>query len=272
MGDWGLTWNAQEDTVADDQAVSAGTVLTASASTNTKGAWAQLVAATPIDAHAIAVIIRTNTADQMMDIAVGPAGQEHVIVPNLITGDDGKSGSRPIFYLPISIPKGSRLSGRNQSTTGGAAQSLIVMLMNHGSGASPPMGRITDYGTATADSGGTGVDPGATLNTKNSWAELVAATASPIRQILICIGNQGNNVRSAASWLLNIGVGPAGQEHVILADMTLESETVADLMQPPVLGPFPVAIPSGSRIAARAQCNISDATDRLFDVAVYGVN
>jgi len=42
-------------------------------------------------------------------------------------------------------------------------------------------------------------------------------------------------------------------------------------MQPPVLGPFPVAIPSGSRIAARAQCNISDATDRLFDVAVYGV-
>ena len=272
MGDWGLTWNAQEDTVADDQAVSAGTVLTASASTNTKGAWAQLVAATPIDAHAIAVIIRTNTADQMMDIAVGPAGQEHVIVPNLITGDDGKSGSRPIFYLPISIPKGSRLSGRNQSTTGGALQSLIVMLMNHGSGASPPMGRITDYGTAVADSGGTGVDPGATLNTKNSWAELVAATSWPIRALVMAIGNQNNSARTTATWLLDIAVGAAGQEHAIIPDIILSANSSGDLMQPPVLGPFPVAIPPGSRITARAQCNISDATDRLFDVAVYGVN
>jgi hypothetical protein len=35
---------------------------------------------------------------------------------------------------------------------------------------------------------------------------------------------------------------------------------------------LPVSIPAGSRIAARAQSSINDATDRLFDLEVIGVS
>lgn len=271
MGDWSLTWNVQEATVAADETNTGGTVLTASASANTKGAWVQLVAATPIEAHSIVIIIRTNTGDQMSDIAIGPVGQEHIIVPNLITGSGNTSGMRPSYHIPISIPKGSRLSARNQSTTGGGLMSLIVMLMNYGSGASPQMGQIVDYGTNPADSGATGIDPGTSLNTKNSWAQLVASTARPIRALIVAIGNQANTAMATANWLLDVSIGPAGQEHIIIPDILLSAAAAGDTMTPPVLGPFPISIPPGSRIAAHAQCSISAATNRLFDIAVYGV-
>jgi len=271
MGDWSLTWNAQEDTAGMTFASSQGTLLTANASANVKGVWAQIVAATPVDAHSIVVIIAHSSGDQMIDVAIGPEGQEGIIAPNLMASNQTNQSGRTVYYLPIQIPKGSRLAGRNQSTTGGAAARVLVMLLNHGSGASPPMGRITDYGTATADSGGTGVDPGATLNTKNSWAQLVASTSWPIRALVIGIGNQNNTAMTTATWLCDVGIGPAGQEHVIIPDILLSAHTTGDAMQPWTLGPFPISIPPGSRIAARAQCSITTA-DRLFDIALYGVN
>ena len=271
MGEWSISSDARLVTVGQTAASSTGTTVTAGTA-NVKGVWAQISAATPVNASGVIVMLASLSAngDYLIDIGIGAAGFESVLIRNILycrRADDACAH----FRFDVGVPAGSRLVARAQSTASSPTVVVAAMLLSYGFPGLSHLGLVLDYGTAVADSGGTGVDPGATLNTKNSWAELVAATASPIRQILICIGNQGNNVRSAASWLLNIGVGPAGQEHVILADMTLESETVADLMQPPVLGPFPVAIPAGSRIAARAQCSISDATDRLFDVAVYGV-
>ena len=271
MGDWSLTWNAQEDTAGMTFTSSQGTGLTASASANVKGAWAQLIAATPIDAHSITVIIAQSTGDQMIDIAIGPAGQEHIIVPNLMTGSITNQSGRAVYYLPIQIPKNSRLAGRNQSTTGGVTATVLVMLFSHGPGAPPPMHQLTDYGTNTADSGGTGIDPGTSLNTKNAWSQLVAATARPIRALMIGIGNQANTAMTTATWLCDVGIGPGGQEYVIIPDILLSANTTGDAIQPWTLGPFPVSIPPGSRIAAHAQCSISTAADRLFDIAVYGV-
>jgi hypothetical protein len=41
---------------------------------------------------------------------------------------------------------------------------------------------------------------------------------------------------------------------------------------PNTVGPLPVDIPAGTRIAARMQASITDATDRLMDVIVYGID
>jgi len=247
-------------------------VVTASATANTKGSWAQLVAATPIHASAMVVMIASPSAagDYLIDIGIGAAQFEAILMPNILYCRRAADVCAH-FCLPIGVPAGARLAARIQSTSGGATVAAAIMLLSHGFPGMAHFGFVQDYGTVLADSGGVSVDPGATLNTKNTWSQLVAATVRPARWLMISIGNVGNNVRSNANWLFDVAIGPAGQEHPILANMGLNAFTTPDLVQPLVYGPFPVAIPSGSRIAAHAQCDISDATDRLFDIAVYGV-
>ena len=66
-----------------------------------------------------------------------------------------------------------------------------------------------------------------------------------------------------------IGIGAAGSEKIVAADLTARSSSITDEVRPSFIA-LPVAIPAGSRIAVRAQCSITDATDHLFDIALYG--
>ena len=272
MGEWSISSDARLVTVGQTAASSTGTTVTAGTA-NVKGVWAQISAATPVNASGVIVMLASLSAngDYLIDIGIGAAGFESVLIRNILycrRADDACAH----FRFDVGVPAGSRLVARAQSTASSPTVVVAAMLLSYGFPGLSHLGLVLDYGTAVADSGGTGVDPGATLNTKNSWAELVAATSWPIRALVMAIGNQNNSARTTATWLLDIAVGAAGQEHAIIPDIILSANSSGDLMQPPVLGPFPVAIPAGSRIAARAQCSISDATDRLFDVAVYGVN
>ena len=272
MGEWSASSGARVATVGHNPAASTGTVITASATANTKGSWAQIVAATPISASSVIVMLSSPSAagDYLVDIGTGIANFETILVPNILYCRRA-SDACAHFRLPVGVPAGARLAARVQSTSASATVAAAIMLLSHGFPGMAHFGFIQDYGTALADSGGVSVDPGATLNTKNTWSQIVASTARPARWLMISIGNVGNNVRTNANWLFDVGIGSAGQEHVILANMGLNAFGTPDLVQPLVYGPFPVAIPSGSRIAAHAQCDISDATDRLFDIAVYGV-
>ena len=269
MSDWPLTIDTAIMTVGQNYASSRGITVTAPVSANAKGAWTQIVASTPMAAKAIMIDLRpVITGDGLVDIALGATSFETPIIENLIVAEFNSSAS---FIFPVSIPANSRISARLQATTGSNACYILIMLLSHGfPGIS--FSRITTYGAAIADSGGTQVDPGGTLNTKNSWSQITAATQNNIRMLNIGIGNVANSARAAATWLTDIAIGPAGQEHEILRDLMLSSDTAIDTMTPKAIGPFPVSIPPGSRIAARAQCSITDATDRLFDVAVYGVD
>ena len=272
MGEWAPTSGAQLVTVGQVAAGSTGTVATASATANTKGAWAQLVSATPVNAAAIVIMLASPSAagDYLVDIGIGAANFEATLVPNILyCGRGGDACAH--FRFPVGVPAGSRLVARVQSNGASNTVAAAITLLNHGFSGLSHFGFVRDYGTALADSGGVSVDPGAVASTKNSWSQLVASTARPARQLVVCIGNQGNNVRTTATWLCDVGIGPAGQEHVVVPNIGLFASSTSDLVMPIVYGPFPVAVPSGSRLAARAQCSITEATDRLFDIAVYGV-
>jgi hypothetical protein len=41
---------------------------------------------------------------------------------------------------------------------------------------------------------------------------------------------------------------------------------------PATFGPLSVQIPANTRLSARCQCSITDATDRLIEVALYGLD
>lgn len=275
MGDWALYDGQGCETAGVASGSSTGATVTAAASANTKGAWTELTAATARDVTALLTNTRkaAATIDLLVDIGIGAAGSEQVLIPNLKADGGGGSLHRdgPTLW-PVSIPRGTRIAARCQATTASSTVRVQCLLFASSWLGAPGLSRVTDYGTNTADSGGVSIDPGGTAHTKGAWAQLTAATTNPVRAIVVGIGNQANASRTAADWLLDIGIGSAGSEQVIVADMHAEASTVDDQMIPAIFGPIPVNLPAGTRLAARAQCSITDGTDRLFDVIVYGID
>lgn len=272
MPDWSMIVGGRWETIGADTANSRGTSINVAGSANTKGAWTQLIASTAFQAAGIIIRLGKNTAlaDILVDIGVGGSGSERVIVENLlITGRDDVAAA---YQLPVVIPAGSRLTARCQASSVISLE-VYVSAMLPGAPFLPgaPLGRVTTYGAATADSGGVGIDPGGTAHTKGSYAQITASTTNRLRLLLVGLGIQTNNVMINGNALLDIAVGGAGSEQIILPNIGF-AYSQNEQMVPATLGPFPVNIPAGTRLAARAQSSITDATDRLFDVVLYGID
>lgn len=276
MGHWPLAQQSggAHETFGVTASASRGTTITASATANTKGTWTQLTAATARDAVWIDVDIHSATAarDYLLDIGIGAAGSEHVLIPDLIAGSGTGSICRGAVYrFPIFVPAGSRLAARCQSGTGSAtirvAGTLTAASFNSDCGSS----EVTAYGALAASTAGTTVDPGATANTKGTWTEITAATSAPIRALVVGQGNLVQTTRTSCDWLLDIGIGPAGSEQVLIGDQHWECSTTCDTIVPIARPPYFVDIPAGTRLAARAACSITTATVRNLSTVYYGV-
>lgn len=253
---------------------SRGTVVTSDAVANTKPAtFTQIVASTPQAAQAICIYIMSGTSgiDFLLDIAVGASSAEQIICPDLLLSC-GNGDHIFTYYFPIAIPAGTRISARSQSTTGGSNAFVLVVLIEQTFLPSSQLARITTYGANVADSGGTSIDPGATINTKGAWVEITASSVNPIKALLFALGVQVNITRTNMEHRIDIGIGAAGSEQVLLPDVQVVQNASSDSFGQAVQGPFFVSIPAGTRIAVRQQASNADATDRLFDVVLYGVD
>ena len=261
------------EAIGEDTAISGGTQVVASATVHTKGAWAQLVASSLFAADGIAILVPvfgTLVGRALMDIGVGAASSEQVVIPNIyFEGVTTQRGSH--YSFPIRIPAGSRVSARAQSSAVSSALFTVAHLFQGGWRSPRGLSRVIDYGTNTGDTGGVQVDPGATINTKGAWSEIISSTTARIKHLTISVGGQGNAVRTGTHHLTDIGIGAAGSEQVLIPDIYFWQEDVSDSFN---MGSrsFPCDIPEGTRIAARGQCGINDATDRLFDLMVYGAD
>ncbi len=122
------------------------------------------------------------------------------------------------------------------------------------------------------DTGGTQFDPGAVANTKGAWAELDPSIANEIRMMMIALGQNDLTATSKAFYLVDIGVGAAGSEQVIIADYPVARDSSGDRPQPQLTPPIPVNIPAGSRLAVRAQCSLTTPNNRELEMIVYGVD
>ena len=210
--------------------------------------------------------------DVLVDIGVGAAASEQVIVENILTSiGSGFASAQTDVFVPVAVKAGQRLAARCQSSDANGGIEMGVQLCAGDFFSQLGLGRATTYGAVTADSGGTSVDPGGTAHTKGAWSQITASLTNPIRYMLICIGGQNNAVMSSSLNFLDIGVGAAGSEQVIVDDVYLISESGPDLYQPGVIGRA-VSVAAGQRLAARKQCSITDATDRLNDVVIIGID
>ena len=257
-------------------ASTAGALLTANAVANTVGNYAQLIAATAFHASGIMLTLSNNNtaaATYLVDFAIGAAASEQILVSGLHSSTGGNANTTPVTaFFPLSIPAGSRLAARCQSSTGGATIRLHGLLLGGGFGQAIPGSIVDTYGANTADSGGTSIDPGATINTEGAWVEMTATSTRPYRAVLLGVGNQNNAAMSTARWLFDIGVGAAGSEQVVVPDIMVGATAAEDNLFQLLFGPYPVDIPAASRIAVRSQSGGNDATDRLLDAIVYGVS
>ncbi len=93
-----------------------------------------------------------------------------------------------------------------------------------------------------------------TAHTKGSWAELVAT--APFDVLMLAIAGYGTATSTIdTSQLFDIGVGAAGSEKVVIANIPTGNSTLGLDNAAPAY--FPVAIPSGSRISGRLQAAIA---------------
>ena len=270
MGDWNLFHGGGAITSSGLGTTSRGKVVTASGSTNTKGSPTELIASTAYEASGVYVNVHSNTgATQIfMDLMIG-ASTEDIIVPDLVFSRSNQINMDRV-YLPIKIPKGSRVSARTQGSV--ASSLLYVMLQLIPSAPTYPagFGRCTAYGLTAASTTMTSVDAGGTADTEGAWTQITASTTNPIRSMIVGVG-PGSDITTGALcyFQLDIGVGSA-TEAAIISDMSLVRETASDQPKPIYHGPYPCNIPAGTRLAARAQCSVNTAGDRVIEVGIWG--
>lgn len=242
------------------------------ANANTKGIWTEIDAATafPVGGFMLSALV-ANAAladDHLIDVGVGAAASEVVILANVHHSAGSTLSPLETTNFPLALPQGVRIAMRKQSTTAAAAVFPSILLYSAGMAGS--LYAADTYGANTADSGGVSVDPGAMANTKGSYSEITAATTRRIKKLVLCFGNQENNVRTTTDWLVDVAVGAGGSEIVIIPNQHVFASSATDWLHG-IRREYNVDIPAGVRLAARAQCATTDATDRLFDVVLIGV-
>lgn len=273
MHGWGPRESSHVETLGAVAAASGGTLATAGSPANTKGAWATLgTTSASWQAMHVMVTLGSAAADHVFDIGIDLGGGTwRVIAPELRypTLRAAASHSQP-FMLPLHVPAGSTLGWRHQATTAGATARLVLMGVETSFAGTPGFARMTAHYTV-ANSRGVTVDPGGTANTKGAWTQITGSTPAALDALLIGIGPAGSLSRGTnMSWLLDIGVGAAGSEQIVLANILVTSANSLNLPATEVLGPIPCAIPEGSRLAVRGQCSLTDSAARVLDVALWG--
>lgn len=237
------------------------------------GAWATLVDPVPNSCFGyIALLSNPSGADKYVVEFGGPPRLAFDQLGTLMFQTPRAAQGSVAIFLPIGIKAGSALMARAMRNGGGPNQTIAAaaILLPRGWGGLPSYGRAREYGLLGGPSGRV-VDPGATANTKGAWVALIGITDRPIRYLVLMAGLRANTAAASFRWTVDLGVGAAGAEQVVIPDWVLASNVTSDDLGPTMLG-LPLSIKEGSRLAVRAKCSGTDATDRLIEVAALGIH
>ena len=264
------------EVVGINLSTSEATAVASSTSANTKGDWVEIDASTSLASDGFWVYIGVNSGanfDCLVDIGIGAEGSEVVLIPNILYSTGDVAGESILIPFPISIASGVRLSARVQDREASATTIDVAIIITDDSGLDITAYTACDVmGAVTGDSGGTQIDPGGSANTKNGYVEVVASTSNTYKALLIIVGQIQNAGMSNGHFLFDVAIGAESSEVNFLSDISLISGSTSDTLQNKVIGPMASDIPSGSRLSVQAQSSITNPTDRLFDVVLYGIH
>lgn len=271
MADWSLQTSEVLESLA-------ATVIPRTAGAHTKGSWTQITAATTRDYRALSVDISDDVDGggydtYLIDLGIGAAAAEVVIVPNMIfdVPRAAKAGHTFGLELPIQIPAGTRIAARLQSSGGSGTRNaeLLVRGRSGGWGGIPGGGVVVDIGTVTASTNGTLIDPSSSANTWGSWVELTASTANMLSGFagLAMMNKRSDGALDTARITLQIGIGGSGSE-LVFVEYEVNGAYFGNSFRS--LPWRPMQIPAGTRIAARLKCSQASKSS-FFTLCLYGV-
>jgi len=257
-----------------------GTAVVTSSSTNTKGSWTQLIASSAIDACWIVVTGgAASTADTLaFDIGVGASGSEIAIIQNIINFSNNSWPIDSRLAFPCQIAAGTRISARAQATVASQTMNIQVTLFDgEWNALEGAEGVVDTYGFVSSTTLGTAIDPGATTNTKGTYAQLTASTTADLLGFMLAFDFQNDNAGAVGQItnLIDISTGASGSEIVLVPNIVINYMNYGSAdgcaIYPTHIPFIPCPIPAGTRIAARAQSSNATATTRVFGLTFYGV-
>jgi len=256
--------------------------VTAHASANTKnGTYTQLIAATAYESFGIMVQLAglqtAGSANQrcLVDIAIGGAGAEQVLIPNLTCGNVSDylnaAGASAFYYFPIYIPAGVRVAATCQASTGGDIVNVAVRLYQFPIGPGRWFGsRVTAYGADTTNSRGTSHTP--SQNAYAAATQLSASIANPIKYMQLGFDLLSDTTATTDRHLARIGYGAGptylASELPLRVSTTIEAVGFADANF--ILSHMNFNIPSGQSLHISAMRSV--VTPEARGYVVYGVD
>lgn len=257
-----------------------GTVVTSGGSANAKGSWTVLASSTPADfTHLYLMLNGIGSAANnpvAFDLAAAPSGSEAsgLIAQNVVY--DLRTSIQCHALVPCGfVAAGSRLAVRMASGTASDTIDFGVTGFDGGW-----LSQTSNAGVDTYGYGGSGaikgltVDPGATAGAKGAYTQVTASAPNDYCGLFLGFDNLQNFAPAAnnATCLVDVALGAAASEKVIVPNIAVPRNFFSEYQLAPALTPtFYVPVKAGTRIAVRASCAISTATDRLLGVSLYGV-
>lgn len=267
MGEW-----PTQPAICDAQILANSVeVLSASGSSNTEGSWTELIASTAFNTKILMFLVSYNYYEFLFDIGIGSAGNELPIAENIAVGCSTTKGfSREIYFiLPFDLPAGTRIVARCQRSISTQGDIYISLFAARTSTffSDETIPSIIAAGAVAANSGLTAIDPGETADTKGNYTELIAATTKNTSSLIFMFGDRADTTQTTCFWAVDLAIGAEGSEIVIVADFIAAARSEHDTVHPRFSYPLPLSIPSGTRLAARAASDNTDA-NRYLDVGV----
>jgi hypothetical protein len=249
------------------------TAITAGAA-NTKGSYTQLTASTTVDISYVIITLTAANGNAILsavDIAFGAAASEQVRVNNLMASPAFIPG--PVVYaFPLSIPKGTCLSARCQSTTASQVTGVSIIGASSGFAATEGSCGIDSLGFTAGSTKGSAVGAmSGSTNTLSAYGQIISSTARNYTGIFGMIDFGTAGATTSNKYMVNIAIGAAASEQVRIPNLYYDSVTPAAGHEAGawIIPYIPMRINSGTRIAANAQCSAGSAN--APNVTLYGV-
>lgn len=275
LGPWDRALSMSDGVNASASTYATATA-TASGTPHVKGGWTELIAATSQEVGALEIYLRASTvvvsadSSTLLDVGIGSAGSEEVVIPDIQVGWRSFSSISPTTALgtfPVHIPRGVRVAVRAQSTVASKTAQVSAIFYPLKLGRVPR--KLFVLGVDAASSRGVVLSAPGAANSKGSWTEITSSVPQPLSGLVVCLGGGSDSTVQAGSFLIDIGMGAAGSEQVVVADLsgTATSNEQVVLNQPG--GAYDVSVPAGARLAARYAS--SPSTTGAVDVHLIGV-
>ena len=235
-----------------------GTVIAASSSAHTFGAWTQIYASTGYDVAVIVVQVGTATAGQasgsVVEVGVGASGAESAIAQYAC-------GSHAAWVaIPVRVAAGSRISARLQSVVTGGKTGVVYMSL---------VPQIGDFaGSSSTDAYGVDLatSRGVNLSASNVWTEITASTTRAYRALSFTL-SASNDTQLNQNAIAEIATGASGSETRI-GGYRFRTNVNENLLtdQGPVPFLYVGDVPAGTRLAVR-----QNSAQTYFDACVIGI-